>query len=75
MSKSVATLCVIGWSAFWCFGFLALSAPAPQAATLPMLLAFAGFIAGSWSYLTLARRQSPMPRLQDDSGEAPDVLS
>ena len=66
--KLTATLCVLGWSAFWVFGFLALSADhvAGAAVWAEILAAAAGFAIGMWAYLelcrdapTLARRAAP----------------
>ncbi|MGG7564718.1 hypothetical protein ACQ5SO_00965 [Rhodovulum sp. DZ06] len=54
--KLVATLCVLGWSAFWVFGFLALSGDMGTGAVwLEGLAAAAGFGLGMWAYLDLCR--------------------
>ena len=57
MQKFVALSCVIGWSAFWAFGYLGLSAEAHETtqATVAAILAFAGFLTRSFSYMRLGR--------------------
>ena len=57
MQKLNALGCVIGWSAFWTFGYLALSASADLGAqaSLAALLAGAGFLVGTFSYMRLGR--------------------
>jgi hypothetical protein len=59
MQKLVALSCVLGWSAFWAFGYLALSTEPHETtqASIAALLAFAGLIAGSFSYMRLGRDQ------------------
>lgn len=59
MLKFCALACVIGWSAFWAFSYLALTAdPAAVAqTTLAALLAFAGLLVGTFSYIRLGRDQ------------------
>ncbi|WP_172300049.1 hypothetical protein [Pseudoruegeria sp. HB172150] len=55
--KWIANGNVLGWSAFWVFGFLALTAPAE--ATVQMVgaavLAFMGLLLGVWCWLRLMR--------------------
>ena len=55
MLKVCALSCVIGWSAFWAFSYLALTAD-PAAVTqssLAALLAFGGLMLGTFSYIRL----------------------
>lgn len=57
VDKLCALGCVMGWGAFWAFGYLAISAD-PQAATQMMtagILAFAGFLVGTFAYIRLGR--------------------
>ena len=60
MSKVMAMACVLGWSAFWAFGYLALTAPVTEVSQIitAALLAFAGLITGSFSYMVLKRTPS-----------------
>ena len=53
--KTVATLCVIGWSCFWVFGYLALSGTAEQTAQVvgASLMALAGLGVGLAAYLRI----------------------
>lgn len=55
--KACALSCVIGWSAFWTFGYLALSASPDQGgqASVAALLAAAGFLTGMFTYVRLGR--------------------
>lgn len=56
--KFCSIACVTGWMGFWTFGFLALSAPQGEPAVhtvTAILLAFLGLMAGSGSWLKLAR--------------------
>jgi hypothetical protein len=63
MKQLVALTSVIGWAVFWTFGGLALLAPATDASTVPaVLVAFAGMLAGSYSFLWL--RVRPYASLQ-----------
>ncbi len=57
MNKLVAMACVLGWSAFWSFGYLALTAPVTEVSQMvtAVLLAFAGLVTGSFSYISLKR--------------------
>jgi amino acid transporter len=61
MQKLDAIGCVLGWSLFWAFGYLALSAGPEQGgqAAVAALLAAAGMLAGSFTYIRLGR---DMPR-------------
>ncbi len=56
MRKLVALVCVISWSGFWAFGYLALSAriDEPQQMVVAGLLAFAGFLTGMFTYMRLS---------------------
>ena len=70
--KVTATLCVMGWSAFWVFGFLALSADfdAGKASVLAEMAAAAiGFALGMVTYLDLCR---DAPSRARQGIEAPD---
>jgi len=57
MSKLVAIICVISWSGFWAFGYLALSAGVddPWQVAVASLLAAAGLFTGMVTWLKLAR--------------------
>jgi hypothetical protein len=57
MQKLVALVCVVSWSGFWAFGYLALSAGVADAGqmTVAALLAAAGFLTGSFCYMKLMR--------------------
>ena len=67
MHKLTALLCVISWSGFWAFGYLALSSigsfTQAQVATAA-LIAFVGMITGGLSYLRLIK-------LSETTGYAP----
>lgn len=57
MNKLVAIACVVSWSGFWAFGYLALSA-APQdegQILIASVLAALGFLTGVFAYIRLAR--------------------
>lgn len=56
MRKLVAVACVISWSGFWAFGYLALSARVddPQQMVVAGLLAFVGFLTGMFTYMRLS---------------------
>ncbi len=58
MEKLIALICVVSWSGFWAFGYLALSAdPADSARVMVAgILAAAGFLTGTFAYLALGRR-------------------
>ncbi|WP_136634352.1 hypothetical protein [Pseudooceanicola onchidii] len=55
--KTLATTNVIAWSAFWIFGFLALSAPAENGLQMSAyaLIAFVSLATGLSSYLKICR--------------------
>lgn len=57
MNKVVALACVISWSGFWAFGYLALTADAHDQGQMVVagLLAFAGFLTGMFTYMRLSR--------------------
>lgn len=57
MSKLVAIVCVISWSGFWAFGYLALSAGVEDSGQMAVaaLLAAAGLFTGMVTWLRLAR--------------------
>ena len=57
MNKIIALICVINWSGFWAFGYLALSAGVAEAGqmTVAALLAAAGFFTDMVAWLKLAR--------------------
>ena len=57
MHKLVALACVISWSGFWAFGYLALTAESHDQAQMVTagLLAFAGFLTGMFTYMRLSR--------------------
>lgn len=56
--KLLAVLCVIGWSGFWVFGYLALTEGGAEV-TVAMLLSALGLFTGLFSYLRLARQVDP----------------
>lgn len=57
MNKLVAIACVISWSGFWAFGYLALSADVrdQNQILVASLLAALGFVTGVFAYIRLAR--------------------
>lgn len=57
MNKLVALICVISWSGFWAFGYLALSAGVAETGQMvtAALLAAVGFFTGMVAWLKLAR--------------------
>ncbi len=57
MRKFVAIICVISWTGFWAFGYLALAAdPADgNRTTVAILLAAVAFLVGVFTYMKLAR--------------------
>jgi hypothetical protein len=57
MNKLVALACVISWSGFWAFGYLALTADIKDQGQVVVagLLAFAGFLTGTFAYIKLSR--------------------
>ena len=61
MNKAIATICVISWSGFWAFGYLALGAGIDNSGQLvtALLLAAAGLFTGIFTYLRIARTTDP----------------
>lgn len=57
MNKFVAVVCVISWSGFWAFGYLALSAGGTETGQMvtAALLAALGFFTGMIAWLKLSR--------------------
>lgn len=57
MNKLVALTCVVSWSGFWAFGYLALSADRQDQGQILVasLLAGLGFLTGVFAYIRLAR--------------------
>ncbi len=57
MRKLIALACVVSWSGFWAFGYLALSAQIddPRQMVTAGVLAFVGFITGMFTYMRLSR--------------------
>ncbi|MFN3847217.1 MAG: hypothetical protein ACK4RZ_15565 [Paracoccaceae bacterium] len=57
MNKIVAFLCVVSWSGFWAFGYLALSADIQDQSQILVagLLAALGFLTGVFAYIRLSR--------------------
>jgi len=57
MNKLIAIICVISWSGFWAFGYLALTANIENTGQIlvAVVLAGAGFLTGIIAYLMLAR--------------------
>ncbi|MDR7124583.1 hypothetical protein [Pseudotabrizicola sp. 4114] len=57
MNKLVALICVVSWSGFWAFGYLALSADIHDQSQILVasLLAALGFVSGVFAYIRLAR--------------------
>lgn len=55
MNKLVAILCVISWSGFWAFGYLALSADSHDQGQVvtAAILAAVGFLTGAFAYMRL----------------------
>ena len=61
MNKLVAIACVISWSGFWAFGYLALTAGVtvgPQLTTA-IILAALGLFTGVFTYIKIARSADP----------------
>lgn len=58
VEKLIAFICVVSWSGFWAFGYLALSASAANTTemTVAALLAAVGFLSGTFAYMALSRR-------------------
>ncbi|MDR0807702.1 MAG: hypothetical protein LBE86_00990 [Gemmobacter sp.] len=63
MNKLVALICVISWSGFWAFGYLALSAGVEDATqiTVATILAAIGFFSGMIAWLKLSRDERLPP--------------
>lgn len=59
MLKWIANGNVVGWSAFWVFGFLAVTAPPENSWQMvgAAVLAFAGLVLGVWCWLRLMRAE------------------
>lgn len=59
MNKLVAIACVVSWSGFWAFGYLALSADIQDETqiTVAAVLAAVGFLTGIFTYLRLSHHQ------------------
>jgi len=57
MNKLLALVCVISWSGFWAFGYLALSADIQDQSQVmvAVLLAALGFLTGVFAYIKLSR--------------------
>ncbi len=57
MNKLVALICVISWSGFWAFGYLALSAGVEDGTQIAVaaVLAAIGFFSGMIAWLKLSR--------------------
>ncbi len=58
MNKFIAMVCVISWSGFWAFGYLALSATNANTTEMQIaaVLAAIGFLTGTFAYMALSRR-------------------
>lgn len=61
MNKIVALICVISWSGFWAFGYLALSSGVADTGQMvtAALLAAIGFFTGMVAWLKLSRGGLP----------------
>lgn len=57
MNKLIAIACVISWSGFWAFGYLALTADIKDQSQMVTagVLAFVGFLTGMFTYMRLNR--------------------
>ncbi|WP_103334284.1 hypothetical protein [Pseudotabrizicola formosa] len=57
MNKLIALICVVSWSGFWAFGYLALTADIQDQTQIMVasLLAAFGFLSGVFAYIRLAR--------------------
>ncbi len=57
MRKLIAIVCVISWTGFWSFGYLALAADPADAnrTTVAIVLAAVAFLIGVFTYMRLAR--------------------
>jgi len=58
VNKFIAMVCVISWSGFWAFGYLALSASSADVTEMEVaaILAALGFLTGTFTYMALSRR-------------------
>ena len=58
MNKLIALICIISWSGFWAFGYIALSASTANVREMEIgaVLAALGFLTGTFTYMALARR-------------------
>ena len=58
MNKLIALVCVVSWSGFWAFGYLALSSSVANTSELAVaaVLAAVGFLTGTFTYMALYRR-------------------
>ena len=61
MSKLIAIVCVVSWSGFWAFGYLALSAGVQDTAHLvtALILAALALFIGLITWLRLVRATGP----------------
>lgn len=59
MNKLVALACVVSWSGFWAFGYLALSADIQDQSQIMVagVLAALGFLTGVFAYIKLSRER------------------
>jgi hypothetical protein len=57
MNKLIALICVVSWSGFWAFGYLALSADIQDSSQILVagVLAAVGFLTGMIAWLRLSR--------------------
>lgn len=69
MKKLVAILCVVSWSGFWAFGYLALSAETHQQGEIIVasVLAAIGLLTGVFAYLRLSS-EKPMEYRRVEQG-------
>lgn len=69
MNKLVAILCVVSWSGFWAFGYLALSAETYQQGQIIVaaVLATIGLLTGVFAYLRLSS-EKPMEYRRVEQG-------
>lgn len=58
MNKLIAITCVVSWSGFWAFGYLALSANIGDVRQISTatILAAVGFLTGTFAYIALGRQ-------------------
>jgi len=63
MNKLVALICVVSWSGFWAFGYLAFSADIQDSNQIIVaaILATIGFFSGMVAWLKLARKSGRPP--------------